>query len=213
MEKKTRKKAREKPHYVNNKEFSQAVVDYVTSVNEAREKMEDEPIIPEYIGRCFLKIAEGLSHKPNFVGYTYREEMVMDAVENCIKAIMNYDVKKATRTGLPNAFAYFTQITYYAFLRRIAKEKKQQEIKEKYMDHAGAEAFMDIGDHPDPTGIVDRVRYKSQQIRERDNAIKEFGKELKQHKKRSKKKIVGGLEQFLKYFEENEKPIQDFPEK
>jgi DNA-binding transcriptional regulator GbsR (MarR family) len=213
MEKKTRKKAREKPHYVNNKEFSQAVVDYVHSVNEARENLQDEPIIPEYIGSCFLKIAEGLSHKPNFVGYTYREEMVMDAVENCIKAIMNYDVKKATRTGLPNAFAYFTQITYYAFLRRIAKEKKQQDIKEKYMDFAGAEAFMEIGNHPDPSGIVDRVRYKSQQIRERDNKIKEFGKELKQRKKRSKKKIVGGLEKFLKYFDENEKPIHDFPEK
>ena len=214
MEKKAiKKKPRERPHYVNNKEFSQSVVDYVTSVNEAREKMEDEPIIPEYIGRCFLKIAEGLSHKPNFVGYTYREEMVMDAVENCIKAIMNYDVKKATRTGLPNAFAYFTQITYYAFLRRIAKEKKQQDIKEKYMDFAGAEAFMDIGDHPDPGGIVDRVRYKSQQIRDRDNKIKEFGKELKQRNKRSKKKVVGGLEKFLKHFEENETPIEDFPKK
>ncbi len=198
MEKNTPKKKlkpREKPHYVNNKQFSQSVVDYVTSVNEAREKMVDEPKITEYIGTCFLKIAEGLSHKPNFVGYTYREEMVMDAVENSIKAIMNYDVKKATRTGLPNAFAYFTQITYFAFLRRIAKEKKQQDIKEKYMDHAGAAAFMDIGDHPDSNGIVDRVRYKSQRIRERDNKIKEYGKELK--KKRAKKKIIGGLEKFL----------------
>ena len=214
MEKKTpKKKPREKPHYVNNKQFSQSVVDYVMSVNEAREKMQDEPRITEYIGSCFLKIAEGLSHKPNFVGYTYREEMVMDAVENCIKAIMNYDVKKATRTGLPNAFAYFTQITYFAFLRRIAKEKKQQDIKEKYMDFAGAEAFMDIGDHPDPSGIVDRVRYKSQQIRDRDNKIKEFGKELKQRNKRSKKKVVGGLEKFLKHFEENETPIEDFPKK
>ena len=212
MKKEVKKKPRDKPHYVNNKLFSQSVVDYVTSVNEAREKTEDEPVITEYIGSCFLKIAEGLSHKPNFVGYTYREEMVMDAVENCIKAIMNYDVKKATRTGLPNAFAYFTQITYYAFLRRIAKEKKQQDIKEKYMDFAGASAFMEIGDHPDPTGIVDRVRYKSQQIRQRDNKIKEFGKELKQRKKRAKKKIVGGLEKFLQYFDENEKPIQDFPD-
>lgn len=199
-------KPREKPHYVNNKQFSQSVVDYVHSVNEAREKMEDEPIITEYIGTCFLKIAEGLSHKPNFVGYTYREEMVMDAVENCIKAIMNYDIKKATRTGLPNAFAYFTQITYYAFLRRIAKEKKQQDIKEKYMDFAGASAFMDIGDHPDPNGIVDRVRYKSQQIRQRDEKIKEYGKELK---KRSKKKQVGGLEKFLQYFINHETPIED----
>jgi hypothetical protein len=197
MKEKVKKKPKEKPHYVNNKQFSQSVVDYVRSVNEAREKQEDEPIITEYIGSCFLKIAEGLSHKPNFVGYTYREEMVMDAVENCIKAIMNYDIKKATRTGLPNAFAYFTQITYYAFLRRIAKEKKQQDIKEKYMDFAGASAFMEIGDHPDPSGIVDRVRYKSQQIRERDNKIKEFGKELKQRKKRAKKKIIGGLEKFL----------------
>ena len=212
MKKEVKKKPRDKPHYVNNKLFSQSVVDYVTSVNEAREKTEDEPVITEYIGSCFLKIAEGLSHKPNFVGYTYREEMVMDAVENCIKAIMNYDVKKATRTGLPNAFAYFTQITYYAFLRRIAKEKKQQDIKEKYMDFAGASAFMEIGEHPDPTGIVDRVRYKSQQIRQRDNKIKEFGKELKQRKKRAKKKIVGGLEKFLQYFDENEKPIQDFPD-
>jgi hypothetical protein len=107
---------------------------------------------------------------------------------------MNYDIKKATRTGLPNAFAYFTQITYYAFLRRIAKEKKQQEIKEKYMDHAGASAFMDIGDHPDPNGIVDRVRYKSQRIRQNDDKVKQFGKELK---KRAKKKVVGGLEKFL----------------
>jgi DNA-binding transcriptional regulator GbsR (MarR family) len=214
MEKKTpKKKPREKPHYVNNKQFSQSVVDYVMSVNEAREKMQDEPRITEYIGSCFLKIAEGLSHKPNFVGYTYREEMVMDAVENCIKAIMNYDVKKATRTGLPNAFAYFTQITYFAFLRRIAKEKKQQDIKEKYMDFAGAEAFMDIGDHPDPSGIVDRVRFKSQKIRERDNKIKEYGKELKQRNKRSKKKVVGGLEKFLKHFEKNETPIEDFPKK
>jgi hypothetical protein len=192
--KKVKVKPKDKPHYVNNKLFSQSVVDYVTSVNESRSKNEDEPVITEYIGSCFLKIAEGLSHKPNFVGYTYREEMVMDGVENCIKAIMNYDVKKATRTGLPNAFAYFTQIVYFAFLRRIAKEKKQQDIKEKYMDFAGASAFMDIGDHPDPAGIVDRVRYKSQRIRERDNKIKEFGKELK---KRSKKKIVGGLEKFL----------------
>lgn len=200
MKKEQKKKPKERPHYVNNKEFSQSVVDYVTSVNEARSKMEEEPIITEYIGSCFLRIAEGLSHKPNFVGYTYREEMVMDGVENCIKAIMNYDIKKATRTGLPNAFAYFTQIIYFAFLRRIAKEKKQQDIKEKYMDFAGASAFMEIGDHPDPSGIVDRVRYKSQRIRERDNAIKEFGKELK-NKKKSKKKIKGGLEKFFKLCE------------
>lgn len=191
-----KKKAREKPHYVNNKQFSGSVVDYVNSANEARDKGEEEPVITEYIGTCFLKIAEGLSHKPNFSGYTYREEMVMDAVENCIKAIMNYDVKKATRTGLPNAFAYFTQITYYAFLRRIAKEKKHQDIKELYMEHAGPDGFMHSSGHPDASGIVDRVRFKSQLIRDRDSAIKNFGKTLKK-KKRSKKRISGLLDDFL----------------
>jgi hypothetical protein len=194
MKQKTKRVKRAKEHYVNNKEFSQAVVDYVNSANDAREQGKTEPTIPNYIGECFLKICEGLSHKPNFISYTYREEMVMDAVENCIKAIMNYDINKATRTGLPNAFAYFTQISYYAFLRRIAKEKRQQDIKELYIDYAGAEAFMDTGDYVDSDSIVERIRHKSAAIRERDNKIKEFGKKLKN---KAKKKVVGPMDQFL----------------
>ena len=118
-------------HYVNNAEFSQAVVDYCRELSESKSKELELPLVPDYIAQCFLKIAEGLSHKSNFIRYTYREEMVMDAVENCLKAINNYDIEAATRTGKPNAFAYFTQISWYAFLRRIAKEKKQQEIKYK----------------------------------------------------------------------------------
>jgi len=118
-------------HYVNNADFSQAVVDYVTSANEAKNNNQKIPKVTNYIAQCFLRIAEGLSHKSNFIRYTYREEMVMDAVENCLKAINNYDIEAATRTGKPNAFAYFTQITWFAFLRRIAKEKKQQEVKMK----------------------------------------------------------------------------------
>ena len=112
-------------HYVNNKEFSQAVVDYVKTTDAAKAAGQESPIVPDYIARCFLRIGEGLSHKQNFIRYSYREEMVMDAVENCLKAINNYDVEAATRSGNPNAFAYFTQISWYAFLRRIAKEKKQ----------------------------------------------------------------------------------------
>ena len=186
---------RKAQHYVNNKEFSQAVVDYVTSVIEARDNEEDEPKVTNYIGTCFLKIAEGLSHKPNFFSYTYREEMVMDAVENCIKAIMNYDIKKATRTGLPNAFAYFTQISYYAFLRRIAKEKKQQDIKERYIDFAGTDAFADFDDVCDSEFIVDHIRQKSQRIRQRDNLVKEFGKKEKR-KQRAKRKVIDSFEEF-----------------
>ena len=189
---------RKKEHYVNNKEFSQAVVDYVTEVKEARSKGKHEPIVTDYIGRCFLKICEGLSHKPNFINYTYREEMVMDAVENCIKAIMNYDVEKATRTGLPNAFAYFTQISYYAFLRRIAKEKKQQDIKERYIEFAGADAFADFDSDPinaDGHNIVQSVKNKTQRIKQKDDTIKEFGKQLKRRRKKSDKK--SGLELFF----------------
>lgn len=186
---------RAKEHYVNNKEFSHAVVDYVNEVNAAREKDEVEPKITNYIGSCFLKISEGLSHKPNFFSYTYREEMVMDAVENCIKAIMNYNIEKATRTGLPNAFAYFTQISYYAFLRRIAKEKKQQDIKERYIDYAGADAFADFDGDTDSEFIVDQVRQKSQWIREKDNAVKAFGKSEKK-KQRAKRKVIDSFEEF-----------------
>jgi hypothetical protein len=194
MKKKREKRAKE--HYVNNKEFSQAVVDYVNLAIESRGKGEDEPTIPNYIGECFLKIAEGLSHKPNFISYTYREEMVMDAVENCIKAIMNYDINKATRTGLPNAFAYFTQISYYAFLRRIAKEKRQQDIKELYIDYAGAGAFMDTGDYNDSDSIIERIRHKTSQIRDRDNKLKEFGKKIK-NKSRRKPKTTSTIDDFL----------------
>lgn len=183
---------RKKEHYVNNKEFSQAVVDYVNTVTEARDNNQDDPMIPNYIGECFLKIAEGLSHKPNFIGYSYREEMVMDGVENCIKAIMNYDVDKATRTGLPNAFAYFTQIIYYAFLRRIQKEKKQQDIKTLYMEFAGVEQFADFGEY-EGSSIVEKIRHKTDAIKERDSKISQFGKSLKK-KSAAKKRITGPIE-------------------
>jgi hypothetical protein len=99
IEKPLKPSKREGVHYVNNREFSQNVVDYVNSVKKAKESGTEIPRITEYIGRCFLRIAEGLSHKPNFIHYTYREEMVMDGVENCIKAIMNYNIEAATRTG------------------------------------------------------------------------------------------------------------------
>ena len=90
---------KQKPHYINNKEFSLAVVEYVTNKNKLEEEGKETPKVTNYIASCFLKISEGLSHRPNFVRYTYREEMVMDAVENCLKAISNYNIETATRTG------------------------------------------------------------------------------------------------------------------
>ena len=181
---------RKPQHYVNNKEFSQAVVDYVERVNEAEAAGEEVPIVPDYIAECFLKIAEGLSHKPNFIRYTYREEMVMDAVENCLKAIMNYNIDAATRTGTPNAFAYFTQISYYAFLRRLAKEKRQHDIRFKYMEDAGVEQFLEeTGDatiDSSNRAFVDELRGRIEQVHNRDELLKEYSKKERRKRKRLK---------------------------
>ena len=193
-------KPKDKPHYVNNRQFSYAVVDYVNSALLAESENREPPKVTNYIAECFLKIAEGLSHKSNFIRYTYREEMVMDAVENCLRAIHNYDIEAATRTGLPNAFAYFTQICYYAFLRRIAKEKKQQDVKFKYIETAGIEDFIHYdasmaGDmHEVERMFVDELRDRIDKIRDVDSRVKDFAKIEKDREKEMKKK---GLELFM----------------
>ena len=191
-------KPKDKPHYVNNREFSLAVVDYVNSVKLAESENREPPKVTNYIAECFLKISEGLSHKSNFIRYTYREEMVMDAVENCLKAIHNYDIEAATRTGNPNAFAYFTQICYYAFLRRIAKEKKQQDVKFKYIERAGIEELVSYGEGDAPHAVermfVDDLRSRIDKVRHADTVIKDFAKDEKNREKEAKKK---GLELFM----------------
>lgn len=187
-----------RPHYVNNKEFSQAVVDYVTKVREAEATKKPVPVVPDYIGKSFLKICEGLSTKINFNRYTYREEMVMDAVENCLKAIMNYNIDTTTRTGLPNAFAYFTQIAFYAFLRRIAKEKKQQDIKWKYLDQADIDAFMhydtaQLGEmHESERQFIDYLRDRIDRVRTQDAKVKELSKKEKASKKKTSLELFMG---------------------
>ena len=181
-------KPKEKPHYVNNREFSYAVVDYVKLVNEAIEKDEVPPKVTDYIATCFMKISEGLSHRPNFVRYTYRDEMVMDAVENCLRAIRNYKIETATRTGNPNAFSYFTQICFFAFIRRITKEKKQQDIKHRFIERMGVEDFMDMGMDPqaasDTRAYVDQLKGRIDQIKTKDEAVKQFAKEEKAEAKK-----------------------------
>tara|TARA_Y100001937_G_scaffold118941_1_gene173966 strand:- start:6489 stop:7097 length:609 start_codon:yes stop_codon:yes gene_type:complete len=187
-------------HYVNNADFSQAVVDYVTSANEAKNNNKKIPKVTNYIAQCFLRIAEGLSHKSNFIRYTYREEMVMDAVENCLKAINNYDIEAATRTGKPNAFAYFTQITWFAFLRRIAKEKKQQEVKMKYLASSGIENFI-MNENGDDVSkqvaefFVDTLKTRIDRVKTVDNEVKEYNKIEK--KKRRSKNVDSDLSEFM----------------
>lgn len=191
-------------HYVNNKEFSLAVVEYVKLVNEAQAQGKEIPIVPNYIAECFLKISEGLSHKSNFIRYTYREEMVMDAVENCLKAITNYNIDAATRTGAPNAFSYFTQICYFAFLRRLAKEKRQQDIKFKYIEQVGVEELMAYSEDGnfDPgvtRNFVDSLRDRIDRVKDTDKAVKEFAKSQKK-KNNTAKKVAeeeDGIEMFM----------------
>ena len=174
---------KKKAHYINNKEFSLAVVEYVTTVNEATKAGKPAPVVTDYVAKCFLKISEGLSHRPNFVRYTYREEMVMDAVENCLRAVRNYKIETATRTGKPNAFSYFTQICYFAFIRRIAKEKKQQDIKFRFIEKMGIDDFVSMG--MDESGAaetatyVDTLRTRISRVRDNDSALKEYAKEEK----------------------------------
>jgi hypothetical protein len=183
-------KPKEKPHYVNNRDFSNAVVEYCTSAQEAKDVGESTPIVTDYIASCFLKIAEGLSHKANFVRYTYREEMVMDAVENCLKAIENYDIEAATRSGKPNAFAYFTQISWYAFLRRIQKEKKQQDVKMKFIAEADIGEFLDddgegYGNMQYASPFIDTLRMRIDAVKGADQEFKEYAKEEKKRKRRA----------------------------
>ena len=123
-------------HYVNNADFLQALIEYREKKAQAEAEGKPKPIVSNYIGECILKIATHLSYKPNFINYSYRDDMILDGVENCIQYIDNFNPDKSN-----NPFAYFTQIIYYAFLRRIAKEKKQSYIKGKLIQDMPFEAF------------------------------------------------------------------------
>ena len=124
-------------NYVNNKEFLEAIVAYKKKVEIAKKRNKPKPQVSNYLGDCFLKIATHLSYKPNFVNYMFREDMICDGVENCLQYIHNFDPEKSS-----NPFAYFTQIIYYAFLRRIQKEKRQLEIKSKILERSGYQEVM-----------------------------------------------------------------------
>lgn len=127
-----------KEHYVNNKEFLAAMTVYRKSVRKAEREKKDKPMVSDYIGSCFLKIANHLSYRPNFINYTFRDDMVSDGIENCLQYLDNFNPAKSS-----NPFAYFTQIIYYAFIRRIQKEKKQMLVKSKLIQNAGIENMMD----------------------------------------------------------------------
>ena len=154
-------KRKRSEHYVNNKEFLAALITYRENVEIARLQDKEKPVIPRYIGECFLKIANHLSFKPNFVNYMFKEDMISDGIENCVQYIHNFNPEKSR-----NPFAYFTQIIHYAFLRRIQREKRQLEIKNKIIEKSGyQEVFnddnkIDGSNYSDYNSIKDAVHSK-----------------------------------------------------
>ena len=154
-------KRKRSEHYVNNKEFLAALIKYREDKEIAEIQGKSKPPIPRYIGECFLKIANHLSFIPNFVNYMFKEDMISDGIENCVQYIHNFNPEKSQ-----NPFAYFTQIIHYAFLRRIQREKRQLEIKNKILERSGfSEVFaddntIDGGNYSDYNSIKDGVHSK-----------------------------------------------------
>jgi hypothetical protein len=176
-------KENKKKQYVNNADFLAALIAYKEKCKLAEENGTSIPILPNYIGECWMKIAEGLSHKPNFINYSYRDEMISDGIENCLMYFNNFDPEKSK-----NPFAYFTQIIYYAFLRRIQKEKKQLYVKYKATEQIGILDEFEMMEFEDGT---------TKQFELYENIAEFIGnyEEAKDNKKMVKK--PKGLENFL----------------
>ena len=161
-------------HYVNNKEFLQAIIDWKEKVKDAESAGEEQPPVTDYIGECFMKIAQHLSFRPNFINYSYKEEMIGDGIENCLQYVNNFNPEKSK-----NPFSYFTQIIYYAFIRRIQKEKKQTHVKHKIIEKSMMPTF--------EQNPLDETNYGNQYMDYlQKNMLPQDGQEV--YKSKSKKK-------------------------
>ena len=158
-------------HYIDNKKFYTEMVKFHRACEEAKAEGIETPRIPNYVGECIMMIAKRLATRPNFVGYSYKDEMISDGIENCLTYIHNFNPEKST-----NPFAYFTQIIYYAFLRRIQKEKKQTYIKHKNMQNS----FV-IDDLASEFGLTNGADEKS------DDVIRDFEEKAEANRKKKKK--------------------------
>ena len=184
-------------HYVDNKKLFAEMKAYLDSVKEAEESGADKPRVPEYIGECLLKISTRLSTKPNFINYTYRDEMISDGIENCINYIGNFNPEKSD-----NPFAYFTQIIYYAFLRRIQREKKQLYIKHKSLERSLIlDQLATQGDSGPDSG--DPSAYVNLETPYMIDFVENF--ERKEEEKKLARKKKKGLENFVEEDKEDDK--------
>lgn len=172
-------------HYVNNAEMLEAIKQYKANLKEARANGLEDPRIPEYLGACILKIATRLSHKANFINYSYRDDMILDGIENCIQCMNSFDPDKSS-----NPFSYFTQVIYFAFLRRIAKEKKQSYIKGKLIQEMAFDTF-ELQDHDDDGDFKNAYASFMQANSTFDDSF------IKNKEKKKKVKDEQSLENFL----------------
>ena len=174
-------KTKKKKHYVNNKDFLQALIEYKEEVNKALENDLPRPRVSNYVGDCIMKIAVHLSHKPNFVNYSFKEEMICDGIENCLQYIDNFNPEKST-----NPFAYFTQIIFFAFLRRIAKEKKHLYTKLKLTEELNVlHMTSDVDAHNSDSVYDTAIKYNEWTEDYVSNFIRDF--EETKRKNREKK--------------------------
>ena len=179
-------------HYVDNQKFLEEIIEYRNQRKYAQEAGEELPPCPEYIGECFLKIAQRLSFRPNFINYAFREDMISDGIENCVQYMNNFNPEKSK-----NPFAYFTQIIYYAFIRRIQKEKKQLYIKYKTMDsHASLGDNVELSSNDKPENYVFETMTNDQKVN-MYNFIDNF-EETKKAKKKVVPKKSTSLELFMR---------------
>ncbi len=182
------KKKRE--HYVNNKEFLDALIKYKEVCDKAQVDGKERPPVTHYIGECFLKIAQHLSYRPNFINYTYKHDMISDGIENCLMYIHNFNPEKSK-----NPFAYFTQIIYYAFLRRIQKEKKQTELKQKLIRNMVVDESLVVDEHDDGQYTNQYLEFLQDNMHGENELLKRNEEEAEEPKRRKQRR--GALDEFM----------------
>lgn len=181
----------EPSHYVDNKKFLAALIDYKKSIDVAKVEGMGTPQVPKYIGECFIKIATHLSYKSNFINYTFKDDMISDGIENCLTAATKFDPEKSS-----NPFAYYTQIIYFAFIRRIQKEKKHQATKYKIIENLDMDAIMQGSD--DTEAGRQLIDYLKKQL---DNIDPERRETPAQTKTRKRKAAAAELDNtFVDFF-------------
>ena len=190
-EKKQKQKKTAKIHYVDNQKFLEEMIVYKGKCKDAKSRGELEPQISEYVGECFMKIAQRLSFRPNFINYAFREDMISDGIENCVQYIRNFDPEKSK-----NPFAYFTQIIFFAFIRRIQKEKKQLYIKYKTMESSPSlSENVEVSAHDSDKGYNQETMTADQKVNMYD-FIKNF-EDAKKAKSTKKEPVKTKLEMYM----------------